>query len=52
MNRNHKLSEKTFGARHIAPHMPHDLATKSKYVASGKTRARKSSKKRMEAMYE
>ena len=30
MNRNRHLSKRTFGPRHIQPHMPKDLATKKK----------------------
>ena len=32
MNKNHKLSEKTFGPRHTQPHQPKDYATKSKKI--------------------
>lgn len=38
MNWNHKLSEKTFGPRQTQPHMPKELATKSKKVNSGHDR--------------
>lgn len=38
MNWNHKLSEKTFGPKQVQPHMPRTIATKSKYVTSGKLR--------------
>lgn len=30
MNRNRKLSEKTFGKRHVQPHMPRTIATKKR----------------------
>lgn len=30
MNRNRKLSEKTYGPRHVQPHMPLWCATKKK----------------------
>ena len=30
MNRNRKLSEKTYGPRHVQPHMPLERATKKK----------------------
>lgn len=32
MNKNHKLSEKTFGPRHVQPHQPAGYATKSKKI--------------------
>lgn len=30
MNKNHKLSEETFGPRHVQPHQPKQFATKKK----------------------
>lgn len=35
MNANHKLSEKTFGPRHVQPHMPKEYATKKKKKCGG-----------------
>lgn len=32
MNKNHKLSEKTFGPRHVQPHQPREYATKPKRI--------------------
>ena len=32
MNANHKLSEKTFGPRHVQPHQPIEYATKPKKI--------------------
>lgn len=32
MNANHKLSEKTFGPRHVQPHQPREYATKPKKI--------------------
>ena len=32
MNKNHKLSEKTFGPRHVQPHQPIEYATKPKKI--------------------
>ena len=32
MNTNHKLSEKTFGPRHVQPHQPREFATKPKKI--------------------
>jgi hypothetical protein len=36
MNRNRKLSEKTYGPRHVQPHMPLDRATKKKVKRTAK----------------
>lgn len=36
MNRNRKLSEKTYGPRHVQPHMPWDRATKKKVKRTAK----------------
>ena len=45
MNANHKLSEKTFGPRHVQPHMPKEYATKKKKKCGGvKTVDRKSTR--------
>lgn len=32
MNANHKLSETTFGPRHVQPHQPYAYATKPKRI--------------------
>lgn len=37
MNANHKLSEKTFGPRHVQPHQPREFATKPKKITRNLT---------------
>ena len=37
MNKNHKLSEKTFGPRHVQPHQPDAYATKPKKITKNLT---------------
>ena len=37
MNANHKLSEKTFGPRHVQPHQPREYATKPKKITRNLT---------------
>ena len=37
MNKNHKLSEKTFGPRHVQPHQPDGYATKPKKITKSLT---------------
>lgn len=37
MNANHKLSEKTFGPRHVQPHQSKNYATKPKKITKNLT---------------
>ena len=37
MNFNHKLSEKTFGPRHVQPHQSREFATKPKKITKNLT---------------